>query len=42
MESEQPLAWTVDGEAGGETLEVTVRNCRRAIQILTPKEKENA
>ncbi len=42
VESEQPLAWTVDGEAGGETLEVTVRNCRRAIQILTPKEKENA
>ena len=40
--SEQPLAWTVDGESGGETLSVTIRNCRRAVNILTPKEKENA
>jgi len=40
--SQQPLAWTVDGEAGGETTEVTIRNCRRAVNILTPKEKEYA
>ena len=40
--SQQPLAWTVDGESGGETTEVTIRNCRRAVNILTPKEKEYA
>ena len=42
VQSEQPLAWTVDGESGGETTEVTIRNCRRAVNILTPKEKEYA
>ena len=42
VKSEQPLAWTVDGEAGGETMEVTLVNCRRAVNILTPKEKEYA
>ena len=42
VHSEKPLAWTVDGEAGGETLDVDLRNCRRAVNILTPKEKEYA
>ena len=42
VRSEQPLAWTVDGESGGETTEVTIRNCRCAVNILTPKEKEYA
>ncbi len=42
VQSEQPLAWTVDGESGGETTEVTIRNCRCAVNILTPKEKEYA
>ena len=42
VSSEQLLAWTVDGEAGGETTEIDIRNCKRAIQILTPKEKEYA
>ena len=42
IRSETPLAWTLDGESGGETTEITLRNCRRAINILTPKEKEYA
>ena len=42
IRSEQPLAWTVDGESGGETTEVTLVNHKRAINILTPKEKEYA
>ena len=42
IHSEQPLAWTLDGEAGGETLEVDIQNCKRAVNILTPKEKEYA
>ena len=42
VQSEQPLAWTVDGEAGGEHTEIRLRNCRRAVMILTPKEKEYA
>ena len=42
VHSDQLLAWTVDGEAGGETTEIDIRNCKRAIQILTPKEKEYA
>lgn len=42
VRSEQPLAWTVDGESGGETTDVTLVNHKRAINILTPKEKEYA
>ena len=42
VQSDAPLDWTVDGESGGETTDVTVKNCRRAIHILTPKEKEYA
>ena len=42
VRSEQPLAWTVDGESGGETTDVTLVNHKRAINIRTPKEKEYA
>lgn len=42
IRSDSPLAWTVDGESGGETTEVTLVNHKRAINILTPKEKEYA
>jgi YegS/Rv2252/BmrU family lipid kinase len=42
VRSDSPLAWTVDGESGGETTEVTLVNHKRAINILTPKEKEYA
>jgi len=40
--SERMIAWTVDGEAGGEHTEITLTNCHRAVNILTPKEKEYA
>lgn len=42
IRSDSPLAWTVDGESGGETTDVTLVNHKRAINILTPKEKEYA
>ena len=42
IHSDSPLAWTVDGESGGETTDVTLVNHKRAINILTPKEKEYA
>lgn len=42
LRSEKPIAWTVDGEAGGEYTELKLANCRRAVRILTPKEKEYA
>ncbi len=42
VQSADPLAWTMDGEVGGETTEVTIRNCPRAVRILTPKEREYA
>ena len=38
----QPVAWTVDGESGGEWQEIRLRNCHHAIQILKPKESEHA
>ncbi len=35
--SEQPVAWTVDGEAGGEQTDIRIRCCPGAIRILKPK-----
>ena len=31
---EAPIAWTVDGENGGEHAEIRLRNCHHAITIL--------
>lgn len=42
IQCDTPVAWTVDGEAGGETPLARVRCCHQAIQILKPKESENA
>ena len=42
IQCEMPVAWTVDGEAGGEHTEVTLRNCHHAIRILKPKESSHA
>ncbi len=42
VESDEPIAWTVDGEMGGTTAEARVRNCHRAIRILKPEEEEHA
>ena len=30
-----PIAWTLDGEFGGEHKEVVVKNLRQAIEIVT-------
>lgn len=34
IHAETPLAWTVDGEAGGEYTDVTIRNLPGAIQLV--------
>lgn len=40
FKSDEPVAWTLDGEAGGAYTESSVVNCRRAIKlILKPDEK---
>ena len=33
----QPMEWTIDGEYGGLHEEVSIINCQKAIQIVTPK-----
>ena len=42
VRSDEPIAWTVDGEMGGTTTEARVQNCHRAIRILKPEEGEHA
>ena len=37
VQSRDPVAWTVDGEAGGEHTDLVIRNCHNAIRILKPK-----
>ncbi len=37
VSSRDPVAWTVDGEAGGEHTDLIIRNCHNAIRILKPK-----
>lgn len=38
VESEKPLAWTLDGEFGGEHLKAVIENRRRALQIRVPND----
>lgn len=38
--SEEEVAWTLDGEFGGRQTEVLIENCRQAIQIKVPWDKE--
>lgn len=33
---EKPVAWTLDGESGGEVKAAEIRNCKRAIRIMVP------
>lgn len=40
LTSEEEVAWTLDGEFGGKQREVLIENCRQAIQIKVPKDKE--
>lgn len=39
FESEEDVAWTRDGEFGGNHKEVTIRNCEKAMNIIVPEEK---
>lgn len=38
VESEEPVAWTLDGEFGGEHLTADIQNCRHALKIRVPEE----
>lgn len=42
FECEQPVAWTTDGEDGGEHTSIRLLNRRHAVRILKPKENEHA
>lgn len=39
--SEEEVSWTLDGEFGGAHRLVQIRNCRQALRIRVPDEKEN-
>ena len=34
IESKEPLAWTLDGEFGGDIEKVEIENCQGAIRVL--------
>ena len=34
---ERPVAWTLDGEFGGNVTEVDIRNHSRAIEVIVPR-----
>lgn len=36
--SEEPIAWTLDGEPGGEHTEVFIENIHNAVKIVVPKD----
>lgn len=38
VHTDEPLAWTVDGEYGGETTEVVLQNLPARVRILLPEE----
>ncbi|MDE7232977.1 MAG: YegS/Rv2252/BmrU family lipid kinase [Lachnospiraceae bacterium] len=40
VESEEPVAWTLDGEFGGEHCKVQIENWHRALEIRVPRESE--
>ena len=40
VESEEPVAWTLDGEFGGEHLAVEIESWHQALEIRVPKEPE--
>ena len=39
FQCQEPIAWTLDGEFGGEQTEVTIQNQKHAITILRPVRK---
>ena len=38
MESGKPLAWSLDGEFGGEHLKAVISNEQQVLQIRIPQE----
>jgi len=34
--SDEPIAWTLDGDFGGEYTEVNIENIRHALEVITP------
>lgn len=40
--SEQPLDWTIDGESGGETRQVCIKNLHGAVKLILPSKKRNS
>ena len=36
FESDREVAWTLDGEFGGNHREVTIKNCEKAMEIIVP------
>lgn len=40
IESEQEVAWTLDGEYGGDHQKAVIQNCRQALQIRIPDEEK--
>ena len=40
--SKKPVAWTLDGEYGGDHVEVVVENCKQAVDIMVEKKEELA
>lgn len=40
ISASEPVAWTLDGEAGGAHKEVEIRNLKQAISILVPPKSE--
>ena len=39
FESEEEVAWTLDGEYGGDHKAVQIKNCEKAMNIIVPEEK---
>ena len=37
--SDEPIAWTVDGEYGGKIKDVKISNIKRSVKFAIPKEK---
>lgn len=37
VRTDVPLAWSLDGENGGKTLEVDIENCHNALRLMTDK-----
>ncbi len=36
IESEEEVAWTLDGEYGGDHKKVEIRNCKKALEMIVP------